>query len=132
MQFQIKIFNQTERVLTMRKITSQSVDAFVNGYGFNQGNTSVSSCGYDEIKAWFFMLHNNRIAEKAVHLNELTIWDAGWQTVTTKERLNGILSRLTFGWSLFQKKGQWFLTNGDVTHEWSGAATFRAGHLIIC
>ena len=114
----------------MRKITSQSVDAFVNGYRFNKGNTTVSGCGADQIHTWFLNLHNNVIAKKEVQTNTLTISDCGWQTVTTKERLNGVLDRLTFGWGLFQKKGEWFLTDGDVTVQWKGSATFRAGNLI--
>jgi hypothetical protein len=67
------------------------------------------------------------IAKKEVQTNTLTISDCGWQTDTTKERLNGVLSRLTFGWGLFQKKGEWFLTNGEETVQWTGSATFRAG-----
>jgi len=89
----------------MRKITSQSVDAFVNGYRFNRGNTTVSVCGATGIRELYLMLHNNLIAKKEVQTNTLTISDCGWQTDTTKERLNGVLSRLTFGWGLFQKKG---------------------------
>jgi len=113
----------------MRKITSQSVDAFDNEYRFSQGNTTVSDCGA-EIQEWYLKLHNNLIAKKIVFVNELWITDAGWQTVTTKERLNGVLSRLTFDWGLFQKKGKWYLTDGDVTVQWTGSATFRAGNLI--
>jgi len=114
----------------MRKITSQSVDAFVNEYRFNKGNTAVAGCGADQIHTWFFELHNNVIAKKEVQTDTLTISDCGWQTVTTKERLNGVLSRLTFGWGLFQKKGEWFLTNWEETIQWTGSATFRAGNLI--
>jgi len=114
----------------MSKITSQSVDAFVNGYRFNKGNTTVSGCGATEIRKCYLMLHNNLIAKKIVFVNELQITDAGWQTVTTKERLNGVLDRLTFGWGLFQKKGEWYLTNGEDTVKWTGSATFRAGNLI--
>jgi len=114
----------------MRKITSQSVDAFVNGYMFNQGNTTVSGCGGTEVQGWYLMLHNNVIAKKEVKTNKLTISDCGWQTVTTKDRLNGVLDRLTFGWGLFQKKWKWYLTDGDVTVEWTGSATFRDGNLI--
>ena len=113
----------------MRKITIQSVDAFVNGYRFNQGNTTVSGCGDNEIREWYLILHNNLIAKKIVFVNELQITDAGWKTVTTKERLNGVLDRLTC-WGLFQKKGRWYLTNGEETVKWTGSATFRAGNLI--
>jgi len=114
----------------MRKITSQSVDAFVNGYRFNRGNTAVSGCGATEIRKCYLMLHNNLIAKKEVQTNTLTISDCGWQTDTTKERLNGVLYRLTFGWGLFQNRGEWFLTNDEETVQWTGSATFRAGDLI--
>ena len=114
----------------MRKITSQSVDAFVNGYRFNRGNTTVSGCGATEIRKCYLMLHNNLIAKKEVQCNTLTISDCGWQTDTTKERLNGVLYRLTFGWGLFQNRGEWFLTNDEETVQWTGSATFRAGDLI--
>ena len=112
----------------MRKITSQSVDAFVNEYRFNRGNTAV--CCATEAREWCLMLHNNLIAKRILFINDLWITDAGWQTDTTKERLNGVLYRLTSGWGLFQKKGEWFLTNGEETVQWTGSATFRAGDLI--
>ena len=114
----------------MRKITSQSVDAFKNEYRFSQGNTTVSDCGATEIQEWYLKLHKNLIAKKIVFANELWITDAGWQTVTTRERLNGVLSRITLGWVLFQKNWEWYLTDGDVTVQWTGSATFRAGNLI--
>ena len=114
----------------MRKITRQAVDAFGNEYRFNQGNTAVASCDVDKIHTWFLTLHNNVIAKKEVKTNTLTISDCGWQTVTTKDRLNGVLERLTFGWGLIQKKGVWYLTDGDETVQWTGSATFRSGNLI--
>ena len=107
----------------MRKITSQSVNEFVNGYRFNQGNTAV--CCATEARECYLMLHNNLIAKKIVNKHDLWITDAGWQTVTTKERLNGVLSRLTFGWGLFQKKGEWFLTNGEDTVQWKAVLPFE-------
>jgi len=76
------------------------------------------------------MLHNNLIAKRILFINDLWITDAGWQTDTTKERLNGVLYRLTSGWGLFQKKGEWFLTNDEETVQWTGSATFIAGDLI--
>jgi len=76
------------------------------------------------------MLHNNLIAKRILFINDLWITDAGWQTDTTKERLNGVLYRLTSGWSLFQKKGEWFLTKDEETVQWTGSATFIAGDLI--
>ena len=55
-------------------------------------------------------MHNNVIAEMTQN-GELYITSAGWQTVTTKERLNGFPSV-----NIVQKDFQWFL-NGEA---WNG------------
>ena len=56
-------------------------------------------------------LHGHIIAEMDFEGN-LWINDAGWQTVTTKERLNGFPSV-----NIVQKNFQWFL-NGE---SWDGS-----------
>lgn len=55
-------------------------------------------------------LHGSVIAEMDNH-GDLWLNDAGWQTVTTKERLNGFPSV-----HIVQKNFQWFL-NGE---SWNG------------
>jgi hypothetical protein len=92
----------------MRKITQQSAQALRNREFFNRDNTKVSF-GYvnaDTSEVEMEMsLHNNIIAE--VKGNTLSILDAGWQTATTKERLNGVLYYFNLG-HLFQKDFEWF------------------------
>lgn len=56
-------------------------------------------------------LHRNLIAEKNFQNGEIAITNAGWNTDTTKERLNGIP-----GVSITQKNWKWYL-NGE---EWGG------------
>lgn len=56
-----------------------------------------------------YFLHSNLIAK--VSIDGLFITNAGWESNTTKERLNGIN-----GVSIQQKKGVWYL-NGT---EWNG------------
>ena len=60
-------------------------------------------------------LHGNKIAE--VSDNDMTIFDGGWQTTTTKSRLNALINEfcdaLTDG--VFQKNYEWFIRdNGEV------------------
>jgi len=90
----------------MRKITEDAIRAFRNRQTFKRGNTEVkvfhNSCG--------LYLHGNMIAEYAVD-GALYISDGGWQTTTTKERLNGLPNV-----SVHQKNFLWFL-NGK---EWNG------------
>ena len=64
----------------MRKITKEIVAAFMNRECKRIGNSRTDG------KA--FYLHENPIA---VHLSEgINITTAGWNTPTTRERLNGI------------------------------------------
>ena len=64
----------------MTQIGENAGYAFDNGCNFNQANTSVS--------AGALYLHGNKIAD---HLNGKTVISlAGWDTHTTKERLNNL------------------------------------------
>ena len=73
---------------------------------WKNGNTVVQT-SQDGISRVF--LHGNQIAE--VGDTWIQIWDGGWQTVTTKSRLNAILREHGVpGERIFQKKGQWFLS----------------------
>jgi len=90
---------------TMRKIEQQMNEAILNRKDFRKDNTEVitiSDCS-------FVYLHGNHIATVG---KTLDICDAGWQTVTTKSRLNALLNEFAEGCYLFQKNFDWFL--GDV------------------
>ena len=90
---------------TMRKIEQQMNKAILNRQDFKKDNTEVitiSDCS-------FVYLHGNHIATVG---ETLDICDAGWQTVTTKSRLNALLNEFAEGCYLFQKNFDWFL--GDV------------------
>ena len=87
----------------MRKITQRAVKAFYNGKDFKRGNTEVSDRGY--------FLHGNKIAEFDGN-EKINITLANWNTVTTRERLNGLK-----GVSIRTKQGQAFI-NGK---EWNGS-----------
>jgi hypothetical protein len=89
----------------MRKITKESVAAFNNGVNFKKANMEV-----EVVKNNVFMyLHDNLIAQKVNGV--LSITNAGWQSNTTKERLNGL-----DGVSINQKSFVWYL-NGE---KWDG------------
>jgi hypothetical protein len=89
----------------MKKITQQSVNAFINDLQFSKDNTIVKAGG--EVTNLF--LHGNLIAHKIQ--GKLFISNCGWFTRTTKERLNGLPNV-----SICQKKGKWYL-NGEF---WDG------------
>lgn len=92
----------------MRKITKESVDAFMNARKFKKGNMEVEVLPNVTI----LKLHGNEIAYRYNDPERtLSITDAGWQTNTTKERLNGIPNV-----NIHQKDWVWYL-NGE---EWNG------------
>ena len=91
---------------TMRKIEQQMNKAILNREDFRKDNTEVitiSDCS-------FVYLHGNHIATVG---DTLDICDAGWQTVTTKSRLNALLNEFAEGCYLFQKNFDWFLGDAD-------------------
>ena len=63
-------------------------------------------------------LHGNQIASVDTATNNLTLFDGGWQSVTTKSRLNALLSEFTYnGLSLVQRNWSWFLRDNDFTNK---------------
>lgn len=70
----------------MRKITENACNAFWNGRAFSEGNTTVSVGDTDII----MYLHGNAIAKRSG--DTLSINHCGWETSTTRERLNGVFN----------------------------------------
>jgi len=56
-------------------------------------------------------LHGNHIASLDTATNQLTIKDGGWQSVTTKSRLNALLDEFAPSRGIFQKNWQWFVSD---------------------
>jgi len=90
----------------MRKIESQMCAAVQNNIDWQSGNTSVH---FDpETGVSVVRLHGNKIAE--VSDTDMTIFDGGWQTVTTKSRLNALCDYFCIdGEGIFQKDFKWFV-----------------------
>ena len=74
----------------MRKVEQQMNEAILNRKDFIKGNTSVENYITDTgAREAVVKLHGNHIATVG---DTLQISDAGWQTVTTKSRLNALLN----------------------------------------
>ena len=88
----------------MRKIESQMNAAISSNANWSKANTTVTTEG-DVSQVH---LHGNLIAE--VGDNFIRLFDGGWQTTTTKSRLNAILSEHgEQGDCVFQKNFEWFV-----------------------
>jgi hypothetical protein len=94
----------------MRKITREITRAFHNREPKKIGNSRTDG------NALF--LHDNKIAE--FRGGQLWITNAGWQSNTTKERLNGLS-----GVSIYQRRGQWYLNNIAWDGEWVSVYGFN-------
>ena len=95
----------------MRKIEQQMNEAILNRKDFFKGNTSVENYvnNITGAREAVVKLHGNHIATVG---ETLQICDAGWQTVTTKSRLNALCNEFAEGCYVFQRNFDWFL--GDV------------------
>ena len=90
----------------MRKIESLMNDAISNNANWQSGNTSVSFNEEENVSV--VRLHGNKIAE--VGDTFIRLFDGGWQTNTTKSRLNAILAEHgDDGDCVFQKNFDWFV-----------------------
>ncbi len=106
----------------MRKIESQMLTAIRNNDNWQSANTSVH---FDpETGVSVVRLHGNKIAE--VSDTDMTIFDGGWQSNTTKSRLNALIDRfcnaVTDG--VFQKDYQWYIRDNKVTQDFSNGYIF--------
>lgn len=103
----------------MRKVTQVTAQALKNQTPLTMGNTSVMGGDGNTI----LTLHGNVIA--TVEGNKLLLTSSGWETNTTKERLNGILE--TFGLSarVAQRDFEWFIVDGDNATKFKAINTFR-------
>lgn len=99
---------------TMRKIETLMIDAIRDRRDWQSGNTSVDQTDHGAVVRLF----GNVIARVEHEESRVFITDAGWQTATTKSRINAILSVLTNGRGhIYQQRFLWFLTRGDMVHE---------------
>ena len=88
----------------MRLIEQQMNNAIRCNQNFSKGNTVVINIGTKS----FVYLHGNHIA--TVGSDFLQVFDGGWQSNTTKSRLNALIQEFCFnGSNIFQKNFNWYV-----------------------
>ena len=108
----------------MRLIERQMISAIKDNKTFCKDNTSVT---YNhQTKTSSVYLHSNLIA--TVGDNYLEIFDGGWQTNTTKSRLNALINELCDGINqgVYQHKFEWFIS--DIIIDDRKAIPFENGY----
>ena len=90
----------------MRKIETQMNDAISTNADWSKSNTSVHY--NEESNVSLVRLHGNLIAE--IDDDSIKVYDGGWQSNTTKSRLNAILATHGVdGERVFQDNFEWFI-----------------------
>ena len=92
----------------MRKIETEMQNALRNRVNWSKANTSVS---IDNEGNQFVTLHGNLIAT-IFNNGDMKLSSCGWQTVTTKSRLNAILDVFFHNVRIVQKQFEWYI-DGD-------------------
>lgn len=92
----------------MREITRQMVQAFENQRNFKKSNTEVMVLTSQQPYETRVYLHGNLIAKSQD--GETTLYNGGWCSNTTKERLNALMP---MGYAIVQRNWEWFFSNPD-------------------
>ena len=87
--------------------------AVKNKIAWSKNNTRTT---FDNtIENCFVYLHGNHIATYNYANKELSLYDGGWQSNTTKSRLNALCYELATGFSVFQKNWDWYVSDFQKT-----------------
>lgn len=89
----------------MKKVTFEAALALRTARRYNSGNTRVeNAAGVGRM-----YLHGNLIARYDRERRRLELLNGGWNSNTTKERLNGILSLFAPHFSIVQRDFIWYV-----------------------
>lgn len=107
----------------MRKLERQMNFAVSNKGNWAGSNTQVN---YNEsTNCSQIFLHGHHIATYDHNTFAVKISSCGYETTTTKSRLNALLEEVKYGCKVFQKNFNWFVTYQDQT------ASFFDGMILI-
>ena len=97
----------------MRKLERQMNFAISNKGNWNGSNTSVL---YNEsTNCSQVYLHGHLICTFDHNTQAVKLSSCGYETVTTKSRLNAILEEVKYGAKVFQKNWNWFVSFNNQT-----------------
>ena len=112
----------------MRKLETRMNNAIRKRQNFSNGNTRVATGSFFENDVYCeeskVFLHGNHIATYNHVTKELTLFDGGYQSVSTKSRLNALCQEFATGCSVFQRNWNWFLS------DFSGFRDFSNGVVV--
>ena len=99
----------------MRKIEREMNFAVSNKANWTKSNTGVSY--NDSTNCSSIYLHGHQIATFDHNLKAVKLDSCGYETNTTKSRLNALLSEVKYGARVYQKNWEWFLSINNQTQD---------------
>ncbi len=103
----------------MRKLEKQMNFALSNKGNWKGSNTEVEFNSNTNCSSVY--LHGHQIATLDHSTKALKLSSCGYETVTTKSRLNAILDEVKYGCKVFQKNFVWFVGyNKQTLMFWDG------------
>jgi len=103
----------------MRKLEKQMNFALSNKANWRGSNTVVEYNSNTNCSSVY--LHGHQIATFNHDTLALKLSSCGYETVTTKSRLNAILDEVKYGAKVFQKNWNWFVSyNNQTVDFWDG------------
>ena len=113
---------------SMRKIERQMNFAISNKGNWSLSNTQVEYNEFTNCSNVF--LHGHNIATVDHATKSVKLSSCGWETPTTKSRLNAILQEVKTGFSVFQKQFEWFLNGqGKTVDFFDGMILLNSGEV---
>ncbi len=104
--------------------------AISNKGNWSSSNTQVSY--NDSTNCSSVYLHGHQIATFDHNLKAVKLSSCGYQTNTTKSRLNAILDEVKWGCKVFQKNWDWFVSYNNQTQSFiDGMILIDANHLEV-
>ena len=114
----------------MRKIERQMNFAISNKGNWSQSNTRVEYNENSNCSSVY--LHGHQIATVCHETKAVKLSSCGYETNTTKSRLNAILDEVKYGCKVFQKNFVWFVNyNNQNLMFWDGMILIDADHLEV-
>ena len=114
----------------MRKLERQMNFAVSNKGNWSGSNTQVNYNSNTNCSSIY--LHGHQIATVDHNLKAVKLSSCGYETRTTKSRLNAILQEVKYGGRVFQKDFNWFVKYQDqVASFWDGMILIDADSLQI-
>ena len=113
----------------MRKIEQQMNRALVNKNNWAGSNTTVRYNDSTDCSSVY--LHGHQIATLDHNNQALKLSSCGYETNTTKSRLNAILDEIDYGCKVFQKNWNWyFRSNNNQTVDFVDGMILSGGNIL--